>query len=94
MAAKSIALVVYNRDKNSNEEIDITECNSIDTLKVLVENTFDKGSISHLQIWSERFNEYKKLTSFEEVQDGCKINAVPKVSMKSNAISIRVLYYY
>ncbi len=94
MAAKSIALVVFNRDEDSNEEIDITECNSIDTLKVLVEDTFDKGSISHLQIWSERFNKYKKLTSFEEVQDGCQINAVPKVSMKSNAISIRVLYYY
>ncbi len=75
------ALVLVDRDEDSLEEVELTK--SIDTLKVRIEHTFEleTGSISRLQIWSEKFNGYKNLRNFQEVQDGCKINAVPMVSV-------------
>ncbi|XP_064383865.1 uncharacterized protein LOC135332883 isoform X3 [Halichondria panicea] len=71
------ALVLLDRAEDGKEEVEITK--SIGTLIVHIEDTFklERGSISHLQIWSEKFNDYKNLKKFEEVRDGCKINAVP-----------------
>ncbi len=69
------ALVLINRNK---KEVDVTRSDSIDTLIVRIEDTFqlEKGSISHLQIWTEKFDDYKDVEKFEEVQNGCRINAV------------------
>ncbi len=72
------ALVLINEDKFNKKEVDVTRFDSIDTLKVHIEDRFklEKGSISHLQIWSRKFNGYKDLEKFEEVEDGCGINAM------------------
>ncbi len=82
------ALVLLDRAEDGKEEVEITK--SIGTLIVHIEDTFklERGSISHLQIWSEKFNDYKNLKKFEEVQDGCKINAVPMVSVMIKGLQI------
>ena len=76
------ALVLLDRAEDKKEEVEITK--SIDTLKDRIEDTYalERGSISHLQIWSKKFNDYKNVKKFEEIQDGCKINAVPMVSVR------------
>ncbi|XP_064383869.1 uncharacterized protein LOC135332884 isoform X2 [Halichondria panicea] len=78
------ALVLLDRAEDRKEEVEITK--SIDTLIFRIEDTFEleRGSISHLQIWSKKFNDYKNLKKFEEVEDGCKINAVPMRKQESD----------
>ena len=59
------ALVLLDRAEDKKEEVEITK--SIDTLIVRIEDTFEleRGSISHLQIWSEKFNDYKNLRRYK-----------------------------
>ncbi len=84
-ASRYTVLVLIDKSEDNIERVEVNteRIESIDALKNLIEERFEleKGYISRLQIWDKTFSSYTNLKKVEEIQDKCKINAVPMVSV-------------